>query len=89
MTSNIAIMRPPARAVTVVDSPTVSTISAPMTKPVMLPKMATLVTQPAAVARTRVGKSSERWAASAGVSIPRPIVAKKIAGARIHPLSWV
>jgi hypothetical protein len=82
-------MSPPESTVIVVDKPTVSTISAPMTNPAMLPPMATLVTQPAAVARTRVGNNSERCAASAGVSMPRPIVAKKIAGARIQPESCV
>jgi hypothetical protein len=73
----------------VVDSPIRSTTTPPITNPVMLPPIATLVIQPAAVARTRVGNSSERCEAIAGVSMPRPIVARRIAGARIHPLSWV
>jgi hypothetical protein len=60
-----------------------------MTKPVMLPPIATLVIHPAAVARTLVGNSSDLCEAMAGVSMPNPSVARNTAGASIQPLSWV
>jgi hypothetical protein len=72
--------------VMVADNPTSSTRSAPIKKPVMLPRMAALVTQPAAVARTLVGNSSERWAAKAGVSMAAPKLAASTAGASTQPL---
>ena len=60
ITSNRAMTSPPARVVMVADKPILSTRSAPIRKPVMLPMIAAFVTQPAAVARTLVGNSSER-----------------------------
>jgi hypothetical protein len=73
----------------VAERPMLSTMSAPAMKPVILPRIPALVTHPAALARTRVGNSSDRWAAKAGVSMEIPKLATNIDGARIHPLGWV
>ena len=40
-----------------------------------------------AVARTAVGKTSERWAVKAGAKAEDPVIDTKIASPRIHPLS--
>jgi hypothetical protein len=70
----------------VAESPMRSTTVAPTAKPSMLPRIAVLVTQPAAVARTLVGNSSERWAAKVGVHIEAPALARRMLGANSHPL---
>lgn len=80
---------PIPRRLIVRESPMLSTIVAPITKPVIDPRIAMFVTHPAAVARTRVGKSSERCAVKVGVHIEAPALANRIAGARTQPLVWV
>ena len=88
-TSNAATTTPVPRMLIVVDNPRLSTIVAPRTNPVMLPRMAMLVIHPAAVARMRVGNSSERCAVKVGVHIDAPALASRIAGASTHPLDCV
>jgi hypothetical protein len=79
--------RPAPREATVFGRPMRSIRMPPTRNPEMLPRMATLVTQAADVARTRVGNNSARIAPSAGVSMVAPIVATKIDAARNQPES--
>ena len=86
-TSTIEISSPAPSVLTVVASPTLSIRMAPVAKPKMLPRIAVLEIHAFAVALTRVGKSSERWAPKDGVSIVAPRVAMKIEMARNQPES--
>jgi hypothetical protein len=81
----IEMRRPAPREATVFGRPMRSMSTPPTRKPEMLPRMATLVTHAADVARTRVGNNSARIAPSAGVSMVAPIVATKIDAARNQP----
>jgi len=69
------------------DRPMRSMATPPTANPKMLPRIETFVIHAPAVARTRVGKSSARWAPKEGVSMVAPKVARKIAGASTHPES--
>ena len=80
---------PPPSKVMVRDNPMLSTTVAPTRNPEIDPRIAMLVTHPAAVARTRVGNNSERWAVKVGVHMEAPALASRIAGARTQPLVWV
>jgi hypothetical protein len=81
-------MRSPAPSdATVLGRPIRSINTPPTRKPEMLPRIATLVTHAAEVARTRVGNNSARIAPRAGVSMVAPMVATKIEAARNQPES--
>jgi len=88
MSTNPTEARTPTPSMaTVIDRPNLSIDTAPTAKPEIDPMMAMLVSHPPAVALTLVGKSSERIAPNAGVSIVAPRVARNTVPARNHPES--
>ena len=87
VTRKIEIRTPAPSVATVGARPMRSMSTAPVPKPAIEPSMATFVIQADAVARTRVGKSSARWAPKDGVSMVAPNVARNIDAARNHPES--